>query len=658
MTCDDHRARGGAGGRRRRGGPGRSAGPSGPPGRASGAAGPDPGGFVRRVPRRAAARPDRPADHHHPAARRRPDRPAHAAPGGSDDATARHAPLHPDPRPRSTAAGRSAWQRIHSHRRAAADDRADRRLGRGVGRGIRRRHRRGESCRSRAGRGTGGGAGRCGGGVAGAGCICRSRCPPCSGTTTGLPPCPRSGRSPPRGPGRWWPPSFGRRGGMRSPGRTGGWSGPGRCAPDPPSPTSTTPPGPRGPRGPRPTRARPGWSTCWSTRTCRPGWPPRTATCPAPGARCSPKSLPPAAVPSTTTRTPGFPRTGLRRHVEFRDRHCTFLGCVTPARHADLDHTRDHAHGGPTTADDLGPACRQDHGLTHRGWILTQPEPGVFVWRSPLGRVYRTRSEPLLPPPPPPLPVPPDQDHCCAPDSDPTTDTSEEDQPDPPLIVWRPPTPVEEPRPPPPRPPTSTNRRRSDASAADLRGMHDAPRAVGARAAPAVRLIERSVDEVDRAPARDRGAHVRRGSPTRPASSRSWFRAPLGGCAGRGARARAFAVVRSSGQTARRIRGSAPTCGGCAGRALGAARRGMHADLGQRAGDRSRLATTPPACTRPSSSSRGLPAHECAGGDGRPDGVAKDSVDRSRRCPKVPHPETAPEGPPIQPPTGTTASKL
>jgi hypothetical protein len=146
-----------------------------------------------------------------------------------------------------------------------------------------------------------------------------------------------------------------------------------------------------------------------------------------------------------------FPHTGLRRHVELRDRHCTFAGCLTPARHVDLDHTRDHAHGGPTTADDLGPACRHDHGLKHRGWTLTQPEPGIFVWRSPLGRTYRTRAEPLLSPPPPPLPVPPDDDPCCDTDSYANSDTaSEEEHPDPPLIVWRPPTPTEDPRPPPP----------------------------------------------------------------------------------------------------------------------------------------------------------------------------------------------------------------
>jgi hypothetical protein len=143
-----------------------------------------------------------------------------------------------------------------------------------------------------------------------------------------------------------------------------------------------------------------------------------------------------------------FPHIGLRRHIEFRDRHCTFTGCPAPARTADLDHTRDHARGGPTTAEDLGPACRHDHGLKHRGRTPTQPEPGTFVWRSPPGRTYRTRAEPLLSPPPPPSPLPPHDDHCC----DPTQ--SEDHRPDPPLIVWRPPAPPENPRPPPPPPAT------------------------------------------------------------------------------------------------------------------------------------------------------------------------------------------------------------
>jgi hypothetical protein len=77
-------------------------------------------------------------------------------------------------------------------------------------------------------------------------------------------------------------------------------------------------------------------------------------------------------------RTPGA---SLRRYLEIRDRSCVMIGCRTPARTADADHTHDHSHGGPTTNGNLGHACRHDHRLKHEGgWQLHQPEPGVFRW--------------------------------------------------------------------------------------------------------------------------------------------------------------------------------------------------------------------------------------------------------------------------------------
>lgn len=57
----------------------------------------------------------------------------------------------------------------------------------------------------------------------------------------------------------------------------------------------------------------------------------------------------------------------------------------------DLDHTRPWRQGraGQTSTDNLGPLRRKTHrAKTHAGWELTQPEPGRFVWRSPLGRRY------------------------------------------------------------------------------------------------------------------------------------------------------------------------------------------------------------------------------------------------------------------------------
>ena len=139
-----------------------------------------------------------------------------------------------------------------------------------------------------------------------------------------------------------------------------------------------------------------------------------------------------------------LPGAALRRHTEIRDRTCTFAGvCRHPARTADIDHSRDHAHGGTTERINLGPLCDHDHDVKHQaGWTVTQPEPGTFVWRSPLGGHYTARGEFLLPELPEPAP---------------------DDKPDPWLertpqifdgpILFRPPPP--EPAPPPPPPPAA-----------------------------------------------------------------------------------------------------------------------------------------------------------------------------------------------------------
>ncbi|MGH3828439.1 MAG: HNH endonuclease signature motif containing protein, partial [Pseudonocardiaceae bacterium] len=109
--------------------------------------------------------------------------------------------------------------------------------------------------------------------------------------------------------------------------------------------------------------------------------------------------------PGTHQDTPGAPGqdpaarfagAALRRHVQIRDRVCVHPGCRCPARHADLDHTVDHSHGGATAETNSGPLCRHDHRLKHKGgWLLRQPIPGNFVWTSPLGRIYHSRRQPI-----------------------------------------------------------------------------------------------------------------------------------------------------------------------------------------------------------------------------------------------------------------------
>ena len=100
-----------------------------------------------------------------------------------------------------------------------------------------------------------------------------------------------------------------------------------------------------------------------------------------------------------------FARGPLADHVRIRDRNCFGPGCTRSARRCDLDHTRDHAHGGETVDDNIGPACKRHHPDKERGWTLTQPEPGLFRWVSPLGCTYFTRGEPIRPDLPDPDPA-------------------------------------------------------------------------------------------------------------------------------------------------------------------------------------------------------------------------------------------------------------
>lgn len=58
-------------------------------------------------------------------------------------------------------------------------------------------------------------------------------------------------------------------------------------------------------------------------------------------------------------------------------------------RSCDLDHTWPWGAGGPTSARNLGPVGRTAHrARTHGGYRLTQPVPGTWVWRTPLGYCY------------------------------------------------------------------------------------------------------------------------------------------------------------------------------------------------------------------------------------------------------------------------------
>lgn len=90
-----------------------------------------------------------------------------------------------------------------------------------------------------------------------------------------------------------------------------------------------------------------------------------------------------------------FPNAAMTAWIRARDRTCRAPGCRIPARNCHLDHTTDYAKGGPTTHDDLGPACAHHHAMKHQGgWQLYQTRPGHFIWISPANRIYHVGPEP------------------------------------------------------------------------------------------------------------------------------------------------------------------------------------------------------------------------------------------------------------------------
>ena len=91
------------------------------------------------------------------------------------------------------------------------------------------------------------------------------------------------------------------------------------------------------------------------------------------------------------------PGPALDRFLAARDEHCRFPGCRRPVWRCDIDHTIDHAHGGPTCHHNLAHLCRGHHTVKHHtAWTVEQTAPGVLVWTSPTGRTHTDRPEPVV----------------------------------------------------------------------------------------------------------------------------------------------------------------------------------------------------------------------------------------------------------------------
>jgi hypothetical protein len=89
------------------------------------------------------------------------------------------------------------------------------------------------------------------------------------------------------------------------------------------------------------------------------------------------------------------PPADLARFVIARDRTCCFPGCARRAARCDLDHCRDWAAGGRTSAANVYALCARHHQLKSETTWRYQPLPdGDLVWTSPTGHVYRRRPPP------------------------------------------------------------------------------------------------------------------------------------------------------------------------------------------------------------------------------------------------------------------------
>ena len=95
----------------------------------------------------------------------------------------------------------------------------------------------------------------------------------------------------------------------------------------------------------------------------------------------------------------------LKLQAQLRDGTCVFAFCFRPAEQCDCEHRVPHEDDGPSCSCNLAPCCRRHHrAKTTGGWTYVTVEPGVYLWRSPLGYQFLRDSTGTLD-------VTPDDDH-------------------------------------------------------------------------------------------------------------------------------------------------------------------------------------------------------------------------------------------------------
>jgi hypothetical protein len=118
------------------------------------------------------------------------------------------------------------------------------------------------------------------------------------------------------------------------------------------------------------------------------------------GDRCSISLKPVIDLPAGHTPVDSYEiPASLREQVHLRNPADVFPYAAAVSRSIDVDHTVPYLHpdrGGPpgqTRIGNLGPQVRRHHRMkTHAGWQVRQPEPGIWLWRSPHHRIYLVNS--------------------------------------------------------------------------------------------------------------------------------------------------------------------------------------------------------------------------------------------------------------------------
>ena len=91
------------------------------------------------------------------------------------------------------------------------------------------------------------------------------------------------------------------------------------------------------------------------------------------------------------------PTQSMKRYLRARDGHCRFPGCRAQVHRCQIDHTKDHAKGGPTHVGNLSHLCPRHHVLKHPDipdryrWEVLSLPGGTLQWCSPTGNTYHDR---------------------------------------------------------------------------------------------------------------------------------------------------------------------------------------------------------------------------------------------------------------------------